>query len=155
MPKATVTIVLFDRTKHTANALYYPDIENAYGAAIFAVNSLSIEHSKVKLIQYEVDGVFKFAFTQGGGGSTNNGWLWHTAPTKVKVKLTGIDWDTSDDDEDDPDGDDIELPTELTVEIDRSTTDTDQEVFDAAVDKASDEKGWCINSVASSEFVIE
>lgn len=63
----------------------------------------------------------------------------------VKVELTGIVWDT--------DGEDVDLPTTMTVEVDRDDGEDDESVFDRAVDQASDEKGWCIQSIGENKIV--
>jgi hypothetical protein len=63
----------------------------------------------------------------------------------VEVKLTGIEWDT--------DGEQVELPFDTTVWVEADETDTDDQIMDAAVDKASDETGWCISGVATKEIV--
>lgn len=63
----------------------------------------------------------------------------------TKVKLSGIIWDT--------DGQQIDLPKEMVVEVEREPDDTDEEVFDMAIDAASDKMGWLIGGIGDNEIL--
>jgi hypothetical protein len=63
---------------------------------------------------------------------------------KWQVVLEGIDWDT--------DGEnpaDFGLPNDWATTIEAEDDDTEDEVADRAVDKASDTFGWCISGIES------
>lgn len=53
----------------------------------------------------------------------------------MKVRVSGIEWDT--------DGEDVDLPSDVTIEVDEDMSDED------VVNKVSDKYGWCISSVCS------
>ena len=55
----------------------------------------------------------------------------------MKAKVIGIEWD--------PDGEDVELPPDVTIEVDEGLSDDD------IVDKVTDLYGWCISCVYKVE----
>jgi hypothetical protein len=65
---------------------------------------------------------------------------------KHRVRLTNIVWET--------DGHVEPIATSMTVEVDTDVTN-EEELFDRAIDKASDETGFCIVSAeASRTFAV-
>lgn len=55
----------------------------------------------------------------------------------MKAKVTGIEWDT--------DGEDVELPSDVTIEVENGLSD------DEIVDRVTDLYGWCISCVFKVE----
>lgn len=55
----------------------------------------------------------------------------------MKVWVKGIEWDT--------DGEDVDLPSDVTIEVEDGLSDDD------VVDRVSDKYGWCISSVCKVE----
>lgn len=64
---------------------------------------------------------------------------------KHRVRLTNIVWDS--------DGNVEPTATSMTVEVDTDATDN-EEIFNEAVDKASDETGFCIRSAEARRIFI-
>lgn len=65
----------------------------------------------------------------------------------VKVKLSGIEWDAKDQQFIG------ELPTELIVEVTELDDHNDDEIFQMAVDQASDMIGFCIRKIENEEIL--
>lgn len=55
----------------------------------------------------------------------------------MKAKVIGIEWDT--------DGEDVELPSDVTIEVDDGLSDGE------IVDRVTDLYGWCISCVFKVE----
>lgn len=55
----------------------------------------------------------------------------------MKAKVIGIEWDT--------DGEDVELPSDVTIEVENGLSD------DEIVDRVTDLYGWCISCVFKVE----
>lgn len=60
----------------------------------------------------------------------------------MKVKLHDIEWDTE------IDGEiiEVDLPSEMILEVEAEPGEEEHIIHDEALDKASDETGWCIRS---------
>jgi hypothetical protein len=55
----------------------------------------------------------------------------------MKVRFYNIQWDTTDDDH--PKGQDVDLPNEITLDVDEDT-----ELTTEGADVLSDKYGWCV-----------
>ena len=71
-----------------------------------------------------------------------------TREEKVKVRVSEIEWDTETENCDLQEGYNESLPTEVIVEV--GYTCDDDDIYDAAVNAASDKEGWLIDSCSIS-----
>jgi hypothetical protein len=67
-------------------------------------------------------------------------WMELSEETMLRVRLTEIEWDT----ESDGTIHDVDLPTEMTVDLNAFDGDDENEIGHLALDAASDHTGWCI-----------
>lgn len=66
----------------------------------------------------------------------------------MKVHVSDIEWDT----EVDGEIQDVDLPTEMTVEVDAESMRSEEELFEAVLDEVSNATGFCVLS-STIEYV--